>query len=287
MNKFIISLFALLALSCTQKEEAVSYHKGEITLAIDPAFQDIINNISYRYSKVYPDAKVWVETVKEREGLKGLLEKKYSTILMSRPLTQEEKNMYKRVNKILPKPAYFAADALLFVVPAQSDMDSISLEEIKKRLLNGELSLLMSGANSSNADYIAQRLKIKSSELKYVPLESDEQIINRLKDYPNHVGIIGLNTISRPYGEKAMALRAKIKTLSIYQDSAAIAPTLENIKAQKYPFTRLVYFLTDETGFGMAHGFIRYAGSQAGQLMIEKNGLQPYYLYPRRVQIVE
>lgn len=287
MNKIISLFLFILLLSCSKSTEEVNYHKGKLLVATDPSFVDIVQNLSYRYTKLYPDADVNVLPIKEREGLKAFMEGKYSTVLLSRPLTTDEKKVYKQLTKHEAKPGYFAADALVFVVSKGKPMDSISVNEIKSLLTDGNNKLILNGSNSSNTDYIAQRLKLNSSDLKFSTLESDESIINYVAQHSESIGIIGLNVISRPYGKQASLLREKIKILRVSDGTTSYLPSLTNLKSKTYPFTRLVYFLTNESGFGISHGFIRYAQGQAGQLLIERNGLQPYYLFPRRVRIVE
>jgi phosphate transport system substrate-binding protein len=52
-----------------------------------------------------------------------------------------------------------------------------------------------------------------------------------------------------------------------------------------YPFTRVLYFLTNEGNFNIANGFIRYSCTQLGQMIVQKEGLQPYNIYGREVQM--
>ena len=53
----------------------------------------------------------------------------------------------------------------------------------------------------------------------------------------------------------------------------------------KYPFTRILYFLTNEGNFGLGNGFIRFSCTQVGQIVVSKEGLQPYNIFKREVQM--
>ena len=53
----------------------------------------------------------------------------------------------------------------------------------------------------------------------------------------------------------------------------------------KYPFTRVLYFLTNESYYGLGNGLIRFSCQQLGQIVVEKEGLQPYYIFKREVQM--
>ncbi|WP_244614385.1 PstS family phosphate ABC transporter substrate-binding protein [Elizabethkingia argenteiflava] len=262
-----------------------TYATGEISLAIDPSLYDIADALTYRYMQAYPEAKIKLQQVKEKEALKDLLNRKVSSIIMSRDLTAEEKSIYQqKIDKDF-QPAYFAADALVFIVPKNSPLEQISVDEIKNFLTDGKRKLIFDGANTSNTDYIAERLKLDQGKIEYSSLQSNENIIEELNHYPHHIGVISLNSISRPFGEKAKALRSKIKILAVSNGQGSYLPEKPYLKSRQYPFTRLLYFLTNENYFGVAKGLIRYSCTDIGQKIVDKNGLQPYNLYKREVQI--
>lgn len=287
MKRFVFwMVLAFVFVSCSNNSKPDSnYHNGTVTFAIDPSLYDVVKGLTYRYTKVYPNAHIKIDTVPERVGLKGLLEGKYQTIAMARPLTKLETLGYKQATRNNPVPAFFGADALVFIVPKGASLDSISYQQVKSMLTNGSKKFLINGPNSSNTDYLIQTLHLKPNQLQYVAMKSDLEVIDMLPKYKGHVGIIGLNTISRPFGSEAEKLRAKIKILAVVKDGKSYLPQRENLRPNLYPFTRLLYFLTTESGFGIAKGVFRYSGSQVGQLIVEHNGLQPYYLYPRQVVI--
>ncbi|MCL1675285.1 PstS family phosphate ABC transporter substrate-binding protein [Elizabethkingia meningoseptica] len=283
-NSLFLLVSFILFVSC-KNDKKNDYDTGSIVIATDPSFFNISDALSYRYMKVYPEAKIELKQMKEKEALKELIDNKISTIVMSRELTEAEKTAFLNNIKLKAVPAYFAADALVFIVPKDSPMDKLSVDDVKKLLTEGKRTLIFDGANSSNTDYIANKLKLDPAKMQYSSLNSNEEIIDNLAKYPNNIGVIGLNTISRPYDEKAKELRSKIKILNVTDAKGEFAPSRENLRYQRYPFTRLLYFLTNEGNFGVGNGFIRYSCSQVGQLIVDKNGLQPYYLYKRMVEI--
>lgn len=288
MNKFFLFfVIAIATLVSCKGDNKTNYNKGELVVSVDPSSFDIADALSYRYMKAYPEAKITIKQQKEREGLKDLLEGRIGTIIMSRELSDGEKITFKQKYNFNPKPAYFAADALVFVVPKESSINTISVEEVKKMLTDGKRNLIFDGANGSNIDYIADRLGMKTADMQYSSLKTNEEIINDISQYNDHIGVVSLNTISRPYGEKAQVLRDKVKIITVSEKDGPFSPERTNLKNMKYPFTRYLYFLTSEGNFGIANGFIRYSCTQIGQMIVDKNGLQPYNLYPREVRIVE
>jgi len=132
---------------------------------------------------------------------------------------------------------------------------------------------------------VAQKLNKKPGELKFSIIPGSTNVIEELNKYPNKIGVIGLNTISRPYDKDAEKLRSMIKILPVKKDGKSFLPDADGLREMKYPFTRVLYFLTNEGSFNIANGFIRYSCTQLGQMIVEKEGLQPYNIYRREVQM--
>jgi phosphate transport system substrate-binding protein len=56
------------------------------------------------------------------------------------------------------------------------------------------------------------------------------------------------------------------------------------LKARKYPFERKVILHTKK-GYGLTSAFIRFCCAYIGQLVVEKSGLLPFYIYKREIII--
>jgi phosphate transport system substrate-binding protein len=59
-------------------------------------------------------------------------------------------------------------------------------------------------------------------------------------------------------------------------------PTTASLKARKYPFERRIILHT-KRGYGLTSAFIRFCCAYIGQLVVEKSGLLPYYIYEREI----
>lgn len=287
MNKIIYILsISFLLLSCNQeKKEANVHNKGEITLQYDDAHANVAQALSHRYEQNYPDTKIHHKISKEDQALEDLLNKKVDAIIMSRELTPKEREYWDLKTQMSWNPSYFAADAVTFVVNKNSSIEAISLEKITDMLNSSNSKLIFEGRNTSNFNAVIQKLNLDSKKVKFSKIEGDENIIKNLEKFPNHIGVISFNTISHPYGEKEKALMQNIKILPIKVDNTLIYPNKENLKSQKYPFTKLLYFITNETKFGLANGLIRYSCTNIGQKIVSKEGLQPFFIFPRTVKI--
>jgi phosphate transport system substrate-binding protein len=286
-NIKIIFLFLLVTIgSCSKKgEKSLSYNNGEMTILTDESFKSVTEALAEGYMISYPESKIKVVTKKEDLGFLDLLNNKVKIAVMSKDLSPEEKKAYEKQVDLKFIPAKFAADAVVFVVPKNSEKTSITMEEIVQGMQSEEKNFIFDGANSSNLNFVAQKLKKLPKDLKYSIIPGSANVIEELNKYPNKIGVVGLNTISRPYDKNAEKLRDLIKVLPVVSNGKTYSADFEGMREMKYPFTRVLYFLTNEGNFNIANGFIRYSCTHLGQKIVQKEGLQPYNIYPREVQM--
>lgn len=280
-------LFCIILVSCSKekKQDIDNPNKGEITIEVDESFQSVTEALTERYMALNPQTKINLVVKKEDLALLDFFERKIRVVVLSRELSAKEKETFDKKIDLPWQPAKFAADAVLFVVPKNSVLESISMDDIYKELQSEDKRLIFDGTNSSNLNFVAQKFNRKPSELKFSIINGNENVVEQLKKYPDKIGVISYNTISRPFGEEAEKLRNEVKILKITQGNKTYEPSLSNLKVMTYPFTRILYFLTNEGYYGLGNGFIRFSCTQLGQIVVEKEGLQPYNLYKREVQM--
>ncbi len=284
-NIILLFFLTILVIGCKKEEKSPSYHKGEMTILTDESFKSVTEALAEGYMINYPETKIKVVTKKEDLGFLDLLKDKARIVVMSRDLSAEEIKSYEEQVDLKFLPAKFAADAVVFVVPKDSPKQSISMEEIAQGMQSDKKEFIFDGANSSNLNFIAQKLKKQPGELKFSIIPGSKNIIEELNKYPGKIGVIGLNTFSRPYDKESEQLKSMVKILPVEYKGKPYAADPENLRTMNYPFTRVLYFLTNEGNFNLANGFIRYSCTQLGQMIVEKEGLQPYNLYRREVQM--
>lgn len=285
-NLIALLCFIIFVIGCSKKKSVdEDYNKGNLTVIADGSFKSVTEALAEGYSLSYPETKITVLNKKEDLAFLDLVHDKAKLIVMSRELNSQEKQTYTEQTGLKFNPSKFAADAVVFVVPKNSTIESLSMEEINKEILSNEKRFIFDGTNSSNLNFVAQKLNKQPSELQYSIISGNENVIEQLYKFPNKIGVIGYNTFSRPYGKEAQMLREKVKMLPISEKGKMQEPTLENLKEMTYPFTRVLYFLENEGGFGLANGFMRFSCTQLGQMIVSKEGLQPYYIFKREVQM--
>lgn len=282
----MISVFVLLV-SCKKKPGRVidSPQQGEITMEVDESFTSVSEALTNRYMALYPNTKINLKIKKEDFAFLDLLEGKARVIVMSRDLSDDEKEAYKKETQLDWLPAKFAADAVVFIVPKNSSRETITMEEIREELSNNKKNIIFDGTNSSNLNFVAQKLETTPDKLQFSIINGNKNLVEQLNKFPDKIGAIGLNTISRPYDPEAQDLRSSVKILEVVKDNKSYEPRVENLINMSYPFTRVLYFLTNERYFGLGNGFIRFSCTQLGQIVVSKEGLQPYHIFKREVQM--
>lgn len=285
---FLLIVSCTIVLSCSKKnneKELTTPNRGEITLETDESFKSVTEALAERYTALNPETKINVVVKKEDIALLDFLDRKVEAIIMSRELSLQEKEAFDKKIDLPWQPAKFAADAVLFVVPKDSPLETISMDEIYEELTSDKKRLIFDGTNSSNLNFIAQKFNKKPSDLQFSIISGNENVAEQLKNYPDKIGVISYNTISRPFGAEAQKLREQLKILKISDGKVIHNVSLDNLKDMTYPFTRVLYFLVNEPYYGLANGFVRFSCTQLGQIVVEKEGLQPYNIYRREVQM--
>lgn len=288
-NKVQVVLICLFTffISCKKADKVVvdDPQQGSITIAADESFQSVSEALTQRYMALNPKTKIDLVIKKEDMAFLDLLDNKVRVIVMSRELSNEEKQAYKDKVDMDFLPAKFAADAVVFVVSKNSTRDSVSLIDIATELNSDNKNIIFDGTNSSNLNFVAQKLNKKPSELKFSIINGNKNILDEINKHPEKIGVISLNTISRQYDKESQELKSSVKILPVVHQQKSVTPDITNIRNMSYPFTRILYFITNEAYYGLGNGLIRFSCQQLGQIVVKKEGLQPYYIFKREVQM--
>lgn len=288
MKNFSLLLLLLFALSCKKNNQAPQsndYNRGRLTILTDDAFKSVTKALADAYMINYPETNIDVKVMKEDLGLLELLKEKAKLIVMSRDLTKDEISEYERITDLKYQPAKFAADAVVFITDKNATRNSISVEEISNMLNGGNQPIVFDGTNSGNLNFVAQKLNRKPSDLKFKVVSGNESVIRHIAGSSGEIGVISLNTISREFSKKDQELKNLVKILPVNHRGRNIEPIAANLRDMSYPFTRVIYFVGNEGNFQLANGIMRFSCTQLGQMVVEKEGLQPYNLYKREVQM--
>lgn len=285
---YLIVLFFVLVNSCQKEiQQKEAYRKGKITIGIDPSFLNVGSALVEVFKSSYPEAQVNFKPEVEDLVIADFIQGKITMAMVSRNLSEEEGKILFAKTRMRFISTQIACDAIVLVTSKESLIDSIRISDLKKAIEHSDNSYVFDGGNSSNFNTLVRKLQLNISEdYKITALNNADQVINYVYKNKSSIGIIGLNALSDAGDPKVKEYLNKIKIIPVINfDNQVINPSIPNLRSGLYPFTKRIFLLNSENSFLLGSSFSRFAGSQRGQLIVTRAGLQPYFLYERRVQI--
>lgn len=272
----LLSFFLLALQSCEDSSHTMKI-KGsdtEVNLAV---------NLAEQFDKDYPDFSISVSGGGSGLGITSLLNRQADIANSSRPLTDEEKEMFRKKNITL-KTVVFAEDATAFVVNENNPLDEIDIATLAK-LMSGKISRWNSvsgtdlpvniyGRQSSSGTYSFIKKKL---DIDYSPeakeMTGNAQILEAIKVDKSGIGYVGAGYISKNLHQNQGIKVLKIKSSA---NAPAISPLdSDAINNREYFFQRPLYQFIPEESWDKVKLFIDFETKGKGQKIIENSG---YYL---------
>lgn len=288
---FLLLAFGLLSCNETVRNaEELHVSEGHITVVADESFKNIVDAEVSAYMSHYPKTEFDIVYVPEQKAIGLMLSDSAELAVVSRPLTEQEQNYYTSRN-IEYQPGRMALDAVTLITSKDVDMQSISMNELAS-ILKGEeteYKLVFDNSSSSNLNLMLDKFGIKTLNRRNIfAAKGTEDVFDYIENSKKSIGVIGNNWISDVDDKSSMALKERVNILGIETDNGEIIfPTSQSLQDQSYPLIKTIYLHTTQHRWGVAKGFVRFACSQIGQLVVEKMGLQPYYLIPKKYEMFD
>ena len=230
----------------------------------------------------------------ENEAIRLLLGDSVRLALTTRDLTAREqkeatdKQMF--VRKFL-----IAFDGIALIANKANPDSLISLPTIKK-ILTGEITewaqinprstlgpirVIFDNNKSGILRYVVDSItKTEQLSSQLYALNNPDELIGKVGELPNAIGIVGFNLLGDENRLKNLGLQNKFRIMWIGNDENV---TLQNtylpysgdIKNEDYPLWRDVYVLLSDPRSGLSSGFSVFLAHEVGQLVILKSGLLP------------
>jgi phosphate transport system substrate-binding protein len=291
MNK-ILTLFivSLLFLGCTNSEKQDLPNEGEILIAADESLQPIVEAEVMAYNAHYPKAKLHVVYVPEQKAMAMMMNDSANIAIVTREANTNEKEVF-RTNNIPYLPAKMALDGVALITNHKSGISQLTVSELKSMFEGNSrpnIKLVFDNSSSSNLNYMVQRLDLKDlKKANIFAAEGNKDVIEYVMKNTNAIGIIGGNWISDIDDSKSQSFINSVNVIGVSnienpKTTDYYTPTTAALKARKYPFERKIILHTKK-GYGLTSAFIRFCCAYIGQLVVEKSGLLPYYIYNREI----
>jgi phosphate transport system substrate-binding protein len=186
----------------------------------------------------------------------------------------------------------YAYDAVAIVVNPANPDTAMSVSTLAQ-ILSGKQAKWTSGPmagqeivpvfddpNSSNVNFLRQRLNLKELSPKTTSSGRHAAVIDYVSHTPGAIGVIGVWFISDVDNARSRQFRQDVRIVALSEkepatEANAYQPYQAYLSQNKYPLRREVYLLSGEYHTGLGTGFISWATSDKGQRIILKSGLLP------------
>ena len=305
---FLASLLIISFVACNEnktKTPTENTTTGNIKIAVDEAYQLIIDTEIYTFEALYKNAKITPLYKSEGEAFADFMNDSVRLIVASRELNEAEAQELKSKN-FVPRTVKIAYDALAFIIN-NDNPDSLLLYSQISDIFSGKISkwtqinpksklndlkVVFDNNKSCNTRFIREKFKLKNDFPEYCfAVKSNPQVISFVEQNKNAIGIISVNRISDKDDTLTLSFLKKIRVVSVGDESnldgndSFYKPYQGNIYEKSYPLIRNVYIINRETFSGLGSGFASFVAGDQGQRILLKSGIVPATMPIRLVQI--
>lgn len=308
-NLKILILFCFISMifySCSnsQNNELSTPTSGTETIACDETFKPIIEAEAEVFTSIYNQATLNTIYKNEQESFNLLLNDSTRLLIATRKLTEKEKEMFDS-KQIFPKEVLIAYDAIA-IIEHPSNNDSMltmnqlndiftgkitTWNQLNNKRNNSKIKIIFDNPRSSTIRYVTEVIcKNKPISDNAVSALSSEEVIQKVSNEENSIGIIGVNWISDKDDTTCMNFLKNVRVISITNENTAtysnsFKPYQGYIATGEYPIRRELYCILTEPRNGLCSGFVSFLSSERGQRIILKSGLLPATQTIRLVQV--
>jgi phosphate transport system substrate-binding protein len=274
--------------------------RGNIRISVDESFQLLYDTQLYTFQSFYKDAKIAVSYKPEAEVIADLMNDSVRTVVLTRDLTQAEKDQL-AAGKFIARTTKVAYDALALIVnPGNTDsviLDSQlagifagtikSWKQLNPKSADKPLNVVFDNNKSGNVRYFRERFKLSGNfPENCFAVNNNDEVINYVKNNPSALGIISVNWISDVHDSLSQKFLKDVKVVRVGADPYLVCKPYQGYIADKsYPYCRNVYMISRESFNGLGTGFIGFVAGDQGQRIVLKSGLVPATMPLRLVEV--
>lgn len=290
-----VAAVVALVFSCGPKQNTPT--QGSQEIFIDESYQPLFEAEIESFEGFYRQSDIKGVYKPEADIVDAFLKDSCRIAVLSRELTQEEKNFLKSRNSF-PISTKIAVDALALIIHKNNPLRNLTYNEVKK-IFRGEISewkyldssikegsqqdtsitIVFDNERSCNVRYVKEKLlEGKGFQKNVFAVKSNSQVVDYVSRNKHALGIIGVNWISDADDTLTRSFLKKVNVIGISpQDDPGefYQPYGAYIYEKKYPFIRDVFIHNAEGKTGLGTGFAAFVASEKGQLIILKAGMVP------------
>lgn len=320
----ILSLLLLLTISCLQSctpIEKGAYSKGSATIYCDEGFKNILEDEIQVFEYHYPEASIIPYYVSEVDAIDALIENKTNSIIVTRDLTQDQKDYIKSKHKLIVKSHCIAVDAVALITNKSNPINQLSIDDISM-ILKGDIvswrqmgwdntdtiKIVFDNPGSSTLKFMKDKFldKDDSFPANAYAQKTNGDVFDIVKHDKDALGIISVSWLASdlstsreiPISERVTKLKngndtistvltdeVKILKISKPDELEGFKPYQAYINSGEYPLFRQVYMINTGSNATLTHGFYSFVTGFIGQKIISQTGIMPYHVHTRLVEL--
>ncbi len=297
----IIYCVILILSSCNNNENPLSYgadthSRGKMGFLVEESFKPLFETSIYTFESQYPKAHIQVKYASEREIIDAFFKDSVKTICISRDFTTLEKAKLKK-NHVEVRSDKIAEDAVALILHPTNPDSLMTIAQIKA-IIRGEktvwtglktkINIVFDKQNSANFYYLKNFCDLNKLPVNLFAVNSNEEVINYVKQNKNALGIIGLNWISDSDDFDTLGFVSGINVVAIAKDDKSdyFKPHAGYIYTKEYPLNREIWLINKAKKSGINTGFVLFMKGDKGQLIVQKSALVPASAPVRLIQLI-
>ena len=306
--KFVIYGFAavcffLAGCSSNTGKKLSTPTSGKETIACDETFKPIIEDEIHVFNAIYDQAKVSSVYKTEDSAINSLIKESTHLAIVTRRLTDNEKKHFES-KQLVPREILIAYDAIAIIEhPSNKDsmltMSQLSdiftgkitkWDQLNCRNNHKNIKIIFDNPNSSTVSYVTNNITKKAPVQNAVSALTNKEVIQKVSEEENSIGIIGVNWISDRDDSTCMNFLKAIRVVALSNENTATysnsyKPYQGYIATGEYPIRRELLCLLTEPHSGLCSGFVSFLTSDRGQRVILKSGILPATQTLRLVEV--
>jgi len=291
-------IIVLVVVSCKKRpgEGEETHTSGFIKIACDENFKNLIDaEIQVFEATTQLNAIIQPIYTTEKEALRLLVEDSVRLAIVTRDAYPSEKKKLLDTKSLEIRGFSVAFDGIAFVTNKINPDTLLTTQNIEDMLL-GEVKRWKELNSASPLDTIRIIFDNKDSGvLRYVSdsivsgrqvaaklyaLDNAQQVLDKVIELPNSIGIVGANVLSDEYSSTVKKYKKQLNMVRISKEAVAtkensFLPYAGDINREDYPYWRPVLALLSDPTSGLSSGFTTFLTSERGQKIVLQSGLLP------------
>lgn len=237
----LAAMTLLGGVACTKVKRG-EYAKGSATIFCDDGFKNILQEEIEVFEFSYPESSIIPFYVSEQEAIDTLLADATQAIIVTKELSQEDKDYMKKKFKRVVRSHCIAVDAVALITNKDNDVKSLSMKEIGE-ILNGQITkwtqlagndttaikLVFDNAGGSTVSYLKEKFldkdKLISDNPNAFAQKNNAEVFDIVKKDKNALGVISVSWLGSDLSAaKNVPLDQRVQDYTNENDT--IVPTL-------------------------------------------------------------